>query len=60
MKKPVVLAVGAVVAAVAVLKRRQAIAREVTRGKAVPGLYPPNDDTRAAYARWVDAGEPRD
>jgi regulator of RNase E activity RraA len=36
------------------------IAREVSRGRAVPGLYPPNDETRAAYQRWLDAGEPKD
>jgi len=34
------------------------IALEVMKGKAIPGLYPPNDETRAAYKAWVAAGEP--
>jgi regulator of RNase E activity RraA len=34
------------------------IRRRVDRGNATPGLYPPNDETRAAYRRWVAAGRP--
>ncbi|HKU97248.1 MAG TPA: ribonuclease activity regulator RraA [Vineibacter sp.] len=34
------------------------IALQVMKGKAIPGLYPPNDETRAAYKAWVAAGEP--
>ena len=30
----------------------------VDRGDATPGLYPANDETRAAYQRWVKAGRP--
>jgi regulator of RNase E activity RraA len=29
-------------------------------GAAMTGLYPPTDATRAAFARWRDAGSPRD
>ena len=36
------------------------VALQVKKGHAVPGLYPPNDETRAAYAKWLAAGEPRD
>lgn len=31
---------------------------QVRRGRAIPGLYPPNDETRAAYRAWLEAGEP--
>ena len=34
------------------------IALQVMKGKAIPGLYPPSDETRAAYKAWVAAGEP--
>ncbi len=34
------------------------IALQVMKGRAIPGLYPPNDETRAAYETWVAAGEP--
>jgi regulator of RNase E activity RraA len=34
------------------------IALQVMKGRAIPGLYPPNDETRAAYKAWVAAGEP--
>ncbi len=34
------------------------IRRRVDRGHATPGLYPANDETRAAYQRWVAAGRP--
>jgi len=36
------------------------VALQVKRGRAIPGLYPPNDDTKAAYAKWLAAGEPKD
>ena len=36
------------------------IAREVARGRSIVGVYPPNDETRAAYRAWVDAGAPED
>ncbi|HJQ58201.1 MAG TPA: ribonuclease activity regulator RraA [Vineibacter sp.] len=36
------------------------IAQQVMKGKAIPGLYPPNDETRAAYQAWLAAGEPSD
>jgi len=32
--------------------------REVAKGASVIGLYPPNEDTLAAYQAWLDAGEP--
>ena len=31
---------------------------KVQRGAPLPGLYPPNEDTLAAYRAWVEAGEP--
>jgi regulator of RNase E activity RraA len=34
------------------------IAVQVMKGKPTPGLYPPSDETRAAYKAWVAAGEP--
>jgi regulator of RNase E activity RraA len=34
------------------------IRRRVDRGHATPGLYPANDETRAAYRRWVAGGRP--
>jgi regulator of RNase E activity RraA len=34
------------------------IALQVLKGKPIGGLYPPNDETRAAYRAWVAAGEP--
>ncbi|TWT05086.1 ribonuclease activity regulator RraA [Reyranella sp. CPCC 100927] len=34
------------------------IALQVMKGKAIPGLYPPNDETKAAYKAWIAAGEP--
>lgn len=34
------------------------IRRRVDRGHPTPGLYPANDETRAAYQRWVAAGRP--
>ena len=32
----------------------------VAQGRAVPGIYPPNDAARAEYADWLEAGEPED
>lgn len=34
------------------------IKREVENGRPVIGLYPPDDDIRAEYAAWVEAGKP--
>lgn len=36
------------------------VQREVRRGRAIPGLYPPNEETRAQYREWLAAGEPED
>lgn len=36
------------------------VALQVQKGRAIPGLYPPDDATRAAYAAWLAAGEPAD
>lgn len=30
----------------------------VRQGQAIPGLYPPNDETKAAYRKWLKDGEP--
>ena len=30
----------------------------VSQGRAVPGIYPPNDAAKAEYAEWLAAGEP--
>ena len=30
----------------------------VAQGRAVPGIYPPNDAAKAEYAEWLAAGEP--
>ncbi len=30
----------------------------IAQGVPVKGLYPPNDETRAAYEAWLEAGEP--
>ncbi|MGE0723196.1 MAG: ribonuclease activity regulator RraA [Alphaproteobacteria bacterium] len=30
----------------------------VRKGKALAGVYPPNDETRAGYKKWLAAGEP--
>ena len=30
----------------------------VSQGRAVPGIYPPNDATKAEYTEWLAAGEP--
>jgi regulator of RNase E activity RraA len=34
------------------------IALQVMKGKPIAGLYPPSDETRAAFKAWVAAGEP--
>jgi regulator of RNase E activity RraA len=34
------------------------IRRRVDRGHATPGLYPANEETLAAYRRWVEKGRP--
>lgn len=34
------------------------VQREVKRGAGVVGLYPPDDETMAAYRRWLEEGEP--
>ncbi|MGE0717878.1 MAG: ribonuclease activity regulator RraA [Alphaproteobacteria bacterium] len=34
------------------------IAIQVGKGRPIPGLYPPDDDTKAAYREWLAAGEP--
>ncbi|BBK42509.1 ribonuclease activity regulator RraA [Allostella vacuolata] len=31
---------------------------QVRKGRAIPGLYPPDDATRTAYRAWLEAGEP--
>lgn len=31
---------------------------KVKRGASLPGLYPPNEETLAAYRAWLEAGEP--
>jgi regulator of RNase E activity RraA len=34
------------------------VAIRVGQGKPIPGTYPPNDATKAAYQAWIKAGEP--
>ncbi len=36
------------------------VAMRVKQGHTIPGLYPPNDENKALYQKWVDAGEPED
>jgi regulator of RNase E activity RraA len=36
------------------------IRRRVDRGHPTPGLYPANEETLAAYRRWVAAGRPKE
>ncbi len=31
---------------------------KIQEGRPVPGVYPPNEETRAEYEEWVKAGEP--
>jgi len=32
----------------------------VSQGAPVRGVYPPNEESKAAYAKWLTAGEPGD
>jgi regulator of RNase E activity RraA len=34
------------------------VAIRVGQGRPIPGTYPPNDETKAAYQAWIKAGEP--
>ena len=36
------------------------LAREIARGRASEGVYPPDKATRAAYLEWLERGEPED
>ena len=36
------------------------VQQRVKAGASVLGLYPPDTDSLAAYAKWIEAGEPRD
>ena len=31
---------------------------KIKEGRKVPGVYPPNDETKAEYAEWLKSGEP--
>ena len=31
---------------------------KIQHGRPVPGVYPPNEETKAEYAKWVEDGEP--
>ncbi len=31
---------------------------KIKQGRPVPGVYPPNDETKAEYAEWLKSGEP--
>jgi len=31
---------------------------KIQEGRPVPGVYPPNEETKAEYAKWVENGEP--
>ena len=31
---------------------------KIKEGRKVPGVYPPNEETKAEYAAWLQAGEP--
>ncbi|NQV82202.1 MAG: ribonuclease activity regulator RraA [Rhodospirillales bacterium] len=31
---------------------------KIQEGRPVPGVYPPNEETKAEYAKWVEDGEP--
>ena len=31
---------------------------KIKEGRKVPGVYPPNEETKAEYAAWLKAGEP--
>ena len=32
---------------------------KIQHGRPVPGVYPPNEETKAEYAKWVEDGEPQ-
>ena len=32
---------------------------KIKEGRKVPGVYPPNEETKAEYAKWVEDGEPQ-
>ena len=34
------------------------VAIRIGQGREIPGVYPPNDKTKADYAAWIKAGEP--
>jgi len=34
------------------------VAIRIGQGREIPGTYPPNDQTKADYAAWIEAGEP--
>ena len=36
------------------------VVRKIQQGAALPGTYPPNEETQAEYRRWLEAGEPDD
>ena len=36
------------------------VAIRIGQGREIPGVYPPNDQTKADYAAWIKAGEPAD
>ena len=43
----------------AAMKNKGVIPRlRVGQARPIPGTYPPNDETRAAYQAWIKAGEP--
>lgn len=34
--------------------------KKIKEGSPVPGVYPPNDETKAEYAKWLKSGEPEE
>ena len=36
------------------------VAIRIGQGREIPGVYPPNDQTKKDYAEWIKAGEPPD
>ena len=34
------------------------VAIRIGQGREIPGVYPPNDQTKADYQAWIKAGEP--
>ena len=50
-----------VAAEAAEMERMEAfIQRKVANGAPLRGTYPPDDETRAEYKAWVEAGEPEE